>query len=199
MGVLALVMYVVMFLVVFVARSVIQERSTGDTGIRVGVLSASTGSLEWLAGVLLVLAMIAGLAAPIAEIVGMDPMTKNGWLRGFGLVVAGTGITLTFLAQLNMGTEWRIGVDTDERTGLVTQGAFRLARNPIFTAFIVAAVGLAMMVPNPISIAGAATLILAIELQVRVVEEPHLRRLHGDDYTAYASRVGRFVPGIGRG
>ncbi len=198
MDVLALVMYVVMFLVVFVARSVIQKRSTGDTGIRVGVLSASTGSLEWLAGVLLVLAVIAGLAAPIAEIVGLDPMSRSGWLRGFGLVVAGAGITLTFLAQLNMGTEWRIGVDTEERTGLVTQGAFRLARNPIFTAFIVAAIGLAMMVPNPISIAGAATLIVAIELQVRVVEEPHLRRLHGDDYTTYASRVGRFVPGIGR-
>jgi protein-S-isoprenylcysteine O-methyltransferase Ste14 len=32
---------------------------------------------------------------------------------------------------------------------------------------------------------------------VRVVEEPHLRRTFGDEYAAYARRVGRFLPGIG--
>jgi protein-S-isoprenylcysteine O-methyltransferase Ste14 len=73
-----------------------------------------------------------------------------------------------------------------------------VVRNPIFSALILAAIGLAMMVPNPISIVGVFVLILAIELQVRFVEEPHLRQLHGDDYAVYASRVGRFVPGIGR-
>lgn len=198
MGVLALVMYVVMFLVVFVARSVIQKRSTGDTGIRAGVLGASAGSLEWLAGWLLVLSMVAGLAAPIAEIAGLHPMTMNGWMRGAGVVVAGTGIALTFLAQLDMGTEWRIGIDSNERTGLVTGGAFSVVRNPIFAALIVAALGLALMVPNPISITGVMLLTVAVELQVRFVEEPHLCRLHGEVYSTYASRIGRFVPGIGQ-
>ncbi len=73
-----------------------------------------------------------------------------------------------------------------------------MVRNPIFTALVIAAIGLAMMVPNPISIAGVVMLIVVIELQVRFVEEPHLRRLHGDGYTDYARRVGRFVPGVGR-
>jgi protein-S-isoprenylcysteine O-methyltransferase Ste14 len=39
---------------------------------------------------------------------------------------------------------------------------------------------------------------LALELQVRAVEEPYLIRSHGDAYRAYAARVGRFLPGIGR-
>jgi protein-S-isoprenylcysteine O-methyltransferase Ste14 len=99
---------------------------------------------------------------------------------------------------MSMGTQWRIGIDTDEQTGLVTDGAFGIVRNPIFSAMIVAGVGLALMVPNPISILGVVLLIAAIELQVRYVEEPHLRRLHNDAYTAYALRVGRFLPGIGR-
>ena len=34
---------------------------------------------------------------------------------------------------------------------------------------------------------------------VSAVEEPHLRRLHGDPYAAYAARTGRFLPGVGRG
>ncbi len=194
MAATALVMFVAMFLIVFVARSIIQKRATGDTGIRAGVLGADVGSLEWSAGWLLVLALIAGLVAPITELAGLDPLTTNEWLRGIGVVTAGLGVGLTFLAQMHMGTEWRIGIDTGERTGLVTAGAFGLVRNPIFSAMIVAATGLALMVPNPISIAGLVLLVVAIELQVRFVEEPHLRRLHGKGYLGYCSRVGRFVP-----
>ena len=41
-------------------------------------------------------------------------------------------------------------------------------------------------------------LVAAVQLQVRVVEEPYLRRVHGRVYRGYAARVGRFVPGLGR-
>lgn len=198
MAALALILYLIMFLVVFVLRTVMQKRATGDSGIRAGVLGAAPGSLEWVAGWMLVLALVAGLAAPIVELAGFDPLVEIGWLRVVGAVVAAAGIALTFLAQTNMGAEWRIGIDTEERTGLVTEGAFRLVRNPIFSAMIVSGVGLALMVTNVVAIVGAVALIVAIELQVRVVEEPHLRRLHGDAYRAYAARVGRFVPGLGR-
>lgn len=198
MAVAALILLVVMFLVVFVLRSSIQKRNTGDSGIRAGVLASSVGSLEWVAGVLLVVAMVALLVAPIAEIIGLGPLTSSGWVRGIGVVVAIGGTALTFAAQMSMGTEWRIGVDTDERTSLVTGGAFTIVRNPIFSAMLVAATGLTLMVPNPISIGGLAVLAVAIEMQVRAVEEPHLRRLHGPAYATYEGRVGRFVPRLGR-
>ena len=60
------------------------------------------------------------------------------------------------------------------------------------------ATGLTLMVPNLVALAGLAALLRAIQLQVRVVEEPYLQRLHGDSYSAYADTVGRFLPGIGR-
>jgi protein-S-isoprenylcysteine O-methyltransferase Ste14 len=41
-------------------------------------------------------------------------------------------------------------------------------------------------------------LVVALEVQVRLVEEPYLLRTHGAHYAEYASRVGRFVPGFGR-
>ena len=40
-------------------------------------------------------------------------------------------------------------------------------------------------------------LVAAVQLQVRVVEEPYLRAVHGAAYDAYAARAGRFLPGIG--
>lgn len=39
---------------------------------------------------------------------------------------------------------------------------------------------------------------VALELQVRVVEEPYLLRTQGPEYASYALRVGRFLPGAGR-
>lgn len=55
------------------------------------------------------------------------------------------------------------------------------------------------MVPNPVALAGFVTLLVALQLQVRVrvVEEPYLRSLHGAAYARCASVTGRFLPGVG--
>jgi protein-S-isoprenylcysteine O-methyltransferase Ste14 len=54
------------------------------------------------------------------------------------------------------------------------------------------------MLPNALAPSGAAIPIVAVEMQVRSAEEPHLIRTHGLAYREYAARVGRFFPGIGR-
>lgn len=54
------------------------------------------------------------------------------------------------------------------------------------------------MVPNVAALVGLATLVAAVDLQVRVVEKPSVRHSHGTVYERYAQRVGRFVPGLGR-
>ncbi len=115
-----------------------------------------------------------------------------------GLILFAVGLGATLAAQLAMGNSWRIGVDPDERTELVTTGPFALVRNPIVSAMLPTSLGLVLMVPSWVAIIGFAALVLALELQVRVVEEPYLRRIHGARYADYASRVGRFLPRIGR-
>ncbi len=198
MALLALGLFVVWFLVVFVARTVKQKRATGDSGVRTGALSAPVGSIEWVAGWMLVLALLAGAMAPVVELLGLGPIFASDPVRVVGVIVAVVGIVLTSLAQSAMGKEWRIGVDAGERTGLVTAGAFAIVRNPIYTAMFGTAVGLVVMVPNWVAVVGFVLLVASVELQVRFVEEPHLRRLHGEEYAAYQARVGRFVPGVGR-
>lgn len=198
MNVAALVLFVVWFLVIFVIRSVLQKRATGDSGIRTGGLTAGASAIETVAGWLLVVALVAGVAAPIAAIAGLAMVIDSDPARSIGLVVAVAGILVTFLAQVAMGSEWRIGIDKTESTGLVTGGVFAIVRNPIFSAMIITAIGFALLVPNAIAFAAVVLLVLAIELQVRYVEEPHLQELHGHHYSDYAATVGRFLPGMGR-
>ena len=196
MEVTALVLYVVWFILAFGLRTLISVRRTGDAGWR--GLSGRPLSLEWSAGVLFGVALAIGVAAPVAGLFGMPTLVTSSTLEWIGVATAAAGVLLTLAAQMSMGDSWRIGVDESERTELVTAGAFQLARNPIFTAMGVTAAGLTMMVPNALAVVGLLALVVALQLQVRGVEAPYLRATHGADYAAYASRVGRFVPQVGR-
>ena len=199
MAELALALYGAYLLLAFGLRTLIQLRRTGSTGFR--GLGGRPGSAEWLAGVGFVVALALGVAAPVLAL--LDVVEPIAALDGDAAHVAGAalavaGIAATLLAQLAMGSSWRIGVDHEERTALVTTGPFALVRNPIFSAMIPTALGLVLLVPSWVALLGLAGLVLALELQVRVVEEPYLLRTHGRDYREYAARVGRFVPSVGR-
>ncbi|MEW2376980.1 isoprenylcysteine carboxylmethyltransferase family protein [Micromonospora sp. NPDC047812] len=195
---LALLLYLLGLLLAFGWRTLAQWRRTGDTGMRLD--AGPPGTLRWWAKLLFVAALVLGAAGPAAALAGLSPVPglDNRPLHMVGLLVTVAGIGATLAAQLAMGTSWRIGVDPDERTPLVTSGAFGLARNPIFTAMAATALGLALMVPNTVALAAWLALVLALQLQVRAVEEPYLIATHGDAYRRYAARVGRFLPGLGR-
>ncbi len=199
MATLALVLYAVYLALAFGLRILIQLRRTGSTGFH--GLGGRPGSAEWIAGVGFTVALLVGAAAPLLALV--DLVEPFGALdvtavHAFGLVLAVAGIAATFYAQVAMGESWRIGVDPGERTQLVTSGPFALVRNPIFAAMLPTALGLTLLVPSWVAFVGLVGLMLALELQVRVVEEPYLLSVHREEYAAYSARVGRFLPGMGR-
>ncbi len=183
----------------FGLRSALQYVRTGSAGFR--GFSGRPGSVEWWAGRGFTLALVATLMAPVADLAGWLPrlryLDETGVaIAGVALAVIGTGLVL--VAQLTMGDSWRIGVDAGERTVLVTGGVFSFVRNPIFSSMIVFVGGVALMVPNLLSVAGLVLLMVAIEAQVRLVEEPYLVQSHGGEYGEYAAKAGRFLPYVGR-
>ena len=198
-GWLALGLYALYMALAFGLRTWLQLRRTGESGFK--GISGRLGSLEWIAGVLFVLAIAIGAAAPVLDVTGalepLDALDSAG-VRATGVAIFIVGLVGTLYAQIAMGESWRIGVDVDERTALVTSGPFAVVRNPIFAAMLPASLGLALLVPNIAALAGFGALVLALQIQVRLVEEPYLLRQHGEAYRSYASRVGRFVPGLGR-
>ena len=181
----------------FGLRSYLQLRRTGSTGFR--GISGAPWSAAWLGGVLFLVALVGSVAAPLLARFAFDrPVVHGGLgldLLGAALFAAGTWFLLW--SQGAMGRSWRIGVDAREATALVTSGPFAWVRNPIFSAMMLSALGVVALLPNRTALAAFALLVLAIELQVRCVEEPHLERGHGEAYRAYRRRVGRFVPGLG--
>lgn len=196
---IALGLFTCYALVGFGLRAIVQLRRTGDAGFR-GV-TGSVGSPEWSAGLLFVIAVVAGVLGPITALWGLAPVSwlDHPWVTATGAVLGVLGIAGTFVTQIAMGNSWRIGVDEAERTELVTEGPFGVVRNPIFTFMLLTGAGLALVVPNVVALVGWILLVVAIHLQVRVVEEPYLARVHGATYAAYCQEVGRFVPRVSVG
>lgn len=181
------------------ARSWLVYRRTGASPFR--GLTGRRGLVDRLSGSCTAFGGLGLVAAPLLDLAGvlrpLPAVAGRGW-QVVGTALALVGFACTQWAVGAMGASWRVGVDHSERTRLVTDGPFRHVRNPVYTAIVATAVGLATMVPNAVAWGSVGLLVVGLELQVRAVEEPHLLRVHGAAYRAYASRVGRFVPGLGR-
>jgi protein-S-isoprenylcysteine O-methyltransferase Ste14 len=196
---LAIWLLVAFGVLTFGVRVAIHLRRTGTTGL-VG-LREGAGLADWLSGILFIAGMAMGAASPVLVLrddLGTIDALDVGGVHAIGIALAAIGGLAVFGAQLGMGESWRIGVSDEERTDLITGGWFALCRNPIYTSMIVGWTGLALIVPTWLGFAAAVVVAAGLELQVRFVEEPYLVRTHGDEYRAYARRVGRFLPGIGR-
>ena len=200
----ALVSYGGAVLLLLVVRSWRASRRTGSSGFN-ALAGMAVGAADRVAGAGFALALVSGVASPVLVLGGVMPLLvpAQGWLVLGGFVLAGfvlavAGVVLAVIAQETMGESWRIGVDRGERTELVTSGIFSLVRNPIFSAMLAVQLGTALMALSWMSVIGCAALLMAVEIQTRLVEEPYLVGSHGDRYRAYASQTGRFLPGLGR-
>ena len=191
---LALALDLSFLLVGFGIRTAVQLRATADSGWRIGrphsvaELGARSGFVAAL--VLLVASLVAGFAGATADL--------PTWVNVLGVAVCLGATGLVFLAQLQMGASWRIGVDPEERTALVTGGVYRQVRNPIYTGMVAFVLGQVLVVPSVWSVAAVVVLVVGVELQVRVVEEPYLARVHGAAFSGWCATSGRFLPIVGR-
>lgn len=192
----ALVLLAAFFVVIVGVRAVMQAMRTGEHGLRVPRASEPRAKLFADAFWLAVTVCFSG--AVVLAFFGVLAPVFAAPHAAIGGSVGVLGIALAFISQLAMGASWRIGVDAGERTALVTTGPYAIVRNPIYTSVLLFLAGLALLVPNALMLAAWPLAVIGVQLQVRLVEEPHLTALHGDAYRAYLKRVGRLLPRIGR-
>jgi protein-S-isoprenylcysteine O-methyltransferase Ste14 len=183
MGLGLMIVYVV---VALGWRSLRHLRTHGDLGWR---LSATTPTGR--AAGLVMTAAQAGLGVVVVA-------TGLGTIQPTRAVVASVlfclGLTVVAQAQRTMGASWRVGTDPQERTALVVDGWFRRVRNPIFSGMTLCLGGIALTTGSWVAGLMVGAFVLGAELQVRLVEEPYLRRLHGRAFASYEERTGRFIP-----
>jgi protein-S-isoprenylcysteine O-methyltransferase Ste14 len=170
-------------------RSWTQWRRSGDIGWRLGRPHSVAAALA--RGLLTAGVVLIGAAV-------VTPVTRAPGAVAAGLALAAAALAVVLVAQLQMGSSWRIGVDPAERTALVTNGIYRFVRNPIYAGMAAFAAGQALALSGPWPVVATGALVGGAEVQARLVEEPYLAAVHGTAYRTWAAGAGRFVPGVGR-
>ena len=83
---------------------------------------------------------------------------------------------------------------TTARATLVASGLYRFVRNPMYVCVVTIVAGQALLFGQASLFAYAGLLLLAFHLQVRLYEEPQLRRRFKESYETYCLHVRRWRP-----
>lgn len=94
------------------------------------------------------------------------------------------------LSMVTMKENWRVGISYDSTT-LVTNGIYKLSRNPAFLGFDLLYIGLSIIYPNPINILFSLILIILFDKQIKY-EEQSLYDKYNEEYTTYCKKVKRY-------
>lgn len=194
----ALAFCAVYVILVFGVRGVVQRRTSGSSGL---VPAFGATSSERVANTLYLVSCGLDLLGPALVLAGrLHPLPglEHPLARGAGVATFVLAIPAAMLAQRAMGSQWRTAVDPEAGSVLVTDGPFAVVRNPVYTTMAATSVAVALLVPTVIALPAVIGCLAALEIQTRLVEEPHLERVHGNRYREYSGRVGRFLPSIGQ-
>ena len=134
------------------------------------------------------LAAIAGVASVLRGTTALP-----AGMRILGACVGLTGDAVFIAAVVTMRDSWRAGVAAEEKTELVTDGIYRISRNPAFLGFDLVYVGILLMFFNWPLCALSAFAVVMFHLQIVRVEEVFLRSAFGDEYAAYEGKVCRYL------
>lgn len=113
-------------------------------------------------------------------------------IRYTGIGILFFALAWTIIAQAQMKDSWRIGIDHDTASELVTTGLFSISRNPIFFGMTLSLLGLFLVTPNALTLVFLLMGHVLMQIQIRL-EEEFLTKEHGQLYSDYTKKVRRMI------
>lgn len=119
----------------------------------------------------------------------------QGWTVWLGIVVmcVGAGICLAGVAAFRAARTTVDPTDPHAASALVRNGIYRYTRNPMYLGFLVALVGLAVMLANIIALLPALILVPWLNRFQIAPEEKALMQRFGHAFEAYRNDVRRWL------
>jgi len=138
----------------------------------------------------------------VAVILVMAPLQGVGrlWpvsvpIMALGLALEACGVGLAIWSRRELGKNWSGRIAINEGHELVRSGPYRSLRHPIYTGFLLASLGAALVTGERLAVAGLLLMFLAYWRKIRL-EEANLRVAFGADYDAYTRETWALIPGV---
>jgi len=113
------------------------------------------------------------------------------WLRFSGLFVLGLGVILGIVALLQLNTKLSPFPTPVLKGKLITTGAYKIARHPIYTALIFSGLGYALFQASLFK--GLIVLVLLILFYLKSEYEEKLLGRKFSEYADYKKKTRRFI------
>ncbi|KAI9574715.1 Isoprenylcysteine carboxyl methyltransferase family-domain-containing protein [Boletus coccyginus] len=119
-------------------------------------------------------------------------------ISAIGILLVFVGQALRTTAMMHASTNFSHSVALRKRDShqLVTNGIYAWFRHPSYAGFFYWALGTQMVLQNPVSFIGFATILWRFFYRRTRVEERALVQFFGNDYETYQRRVGTWIPFI---
>ncbi|MBQ3543591.1 MAG: isoprenylcysteine carboxylmethyltransferase family protein [Lachnospiraceae bacterium] len=112
-------------------------------------------------------------------------------IRILGIIVGIIAIIFFAMAVITMKTSWRVGIP-EEKTSLVTNGIYKISRNPAFVGFDLLYISVCLIFFNiPLLLASIWASVM-LHLQI-LQEERHMSNIFGKEYEKYMKHTGRYM------
>lgn len=185
-----LIGYSIMF--AFYGAYIIKSKRLKKKGITVnqmakGTKEQSTSNFEFL----LKIATLILIALQLVSVKFYIYDKSLYFLRIIGFLIAISGVVCFIMAITAMKDSWRAGINTEEKTKLITSGIYRHSRNPAFLGFYLFYIGMALSFFNIGISLGSLVTIMMLHRQV-LEEEKHLPGLFGHAYKVYREKTPRY-------
>ena len=190
------VFLVLFFVIAMAGRSYLVWKKTGINPYKLG----NTESAHDLIGAMfravsfLVIAstVIYSFLPSVYGYLGTVQWLESVWVKVAGFTLLLVALIWVSIAQGQMGSSWRIGIDEEKETDLVEKGLFSISRNPIFLGMRVLLLGLFLVTPNALTLLAFGVGDVLMQVQVRL-EEEHMLKLHGEKFEEYKEAVRRWI------
>jgi protein-S-isoprenylcysteine O-methyltransferase Ste14 len=181
--------------IAFVARSLIVARRTGINPLVLPKDDSAYGLVGKYFKITLIAIMLYTILFalyPDSPLFLPIPYVHQPAVRYSGLLLMFIALVWTAIAQYHMQDSWRIGIDEQHKTELITKGLFTVSRNPIFLGMLLSVAGMFMSTANGCTAILMIVSYILIQVQIRL-EEAFLEREHGEAYAAYLQKVRRLI------
>ena len=181
------------------AHQLLQAMLIGWAAIEVVLRLRNIGgrtTLDWTFGVV-VASVFAGTSLGFRAAHVHSTVFGGGWAPvAAGLAVLAAGVALRTWAILTLGRLFKFVVVIQDGHRVVESGPYRLLRHPSYTGALTAFLGVGVALDSWLSVLALVAIPLAaILIRIRV-EEAELAAALGTQYTSYADRTRRLVPGL---
>ena len=177
----------ILFYSIYFGKMIIQKRQ----GIKTRQLGKGKNQNVRTIEILISIATLIIIPIQLISII-LNLTLLDNKIRFIGFLVGILGDILFLIAIITMKNSWRAGIPSEDKIEFVSNGIYKISRNPAFLGFDLMYIGICLLYCNVLTIVFSLFAIIMLHFQI-LEEEQYLKKTFGEKYLTYKNKVCRYI------